>query len=313
MRRVHLISSLAVLGAVAVGGLALGAAGSSVARTSSKSATLDLPASVVSQLEKLPLGDGRVSTSGAKRGYVYACRSANPNAGGAIASEPWIHGSTFDLLDKARVSGVVVWPSATFAMTRTGATVQFRGNLLPVNTSTGTFPISPSDPAYQYDRNPNQIAAHAYTVTLPSDPRAASSVSCLPGGAIGIAKNGVAIFSALDAGNRDAVAHEVQDSNGGHPDQADVYHYHALPLAWTLSRTYKPIGWALDGYPIYPAYDSTGHLLTNSQLDACHGRLEYFGTGSHRAARYVYHATLTFPYTIGCFHGTPLTTQLGGT
>ena len=311
MRTAHLVSSLALAGALGAAGFALSAPGSSAARPAAKTATLDLPASVVSELEKLPLGDGKVSTNGPQRGYVYACHSANANQGGATGIDPWIHGDTFDLLAKAKVEGSVIWPNATFSVTKAGNVVKFTGNLLPVNTSTGTFPISVNDPAHQYDGNPNQIGAHSYTLALPSNPQPARAVSCLPGGAIGIAKNGVAIFSALDAGNRDAVAHEVQDSNGGHPDVSEVYHYHSLPIAWTLSRSYQPIGWALDGYPIYPAYDSKGHLVTNTQLDACHGRVEYFRTGLHRVARYVYHATLTFPYTIGCFHGSPVSAQLG--
>ncbi len=45
----------------------------------------------------------------------------------------------------------------------------------------------------------------------------------------------MAIFDALDAGDRDAVAHEVQDSCGGHTQRGGVYHYNAtLEYPYTL-------------------------------------------------------------------------------
>ena len=68
------------------------------------------------------------------------------------------------------------------------------------------FPIQQSDPAYQYDTNPNYIQSQNIDLTLPSNPQVASSPTCVPMGMIGFAVNGVAIYNALDDAGDDAVA-----------------------------------------------------------------------------------------------------------
>ena len=40
----------------------------------------------------------------------------------------------------------------------------------------------------------------------------------------------------VNAGNRDAVAWEVQDACNGHPQSSGVYHYHSLPSCLTQSK-----------------------------------------------------------------------------
>jgi hypothetical protein len=260
----------------------------------------------------LPLGDGKVTTSGAKRGYVYACSTwTPPGAGGAFAEGSWIRGDgTFDLNGKATVDGSVSWPQAYFSDKRKGSRRVLKGNDLPTKQTTGEFPIKPSDDAYRYDRNPNSIAAQGNTYSLPLHPQAASSPNCLTGGPIGVAKNGVAIFDALDAENRDAVAHEVQDSCGGHPQRQGEYHYHSIPSCLTKGEsTHKAsglVGFALDGYPIFGPRGHGGKLLTNADLDACHGQTSRVFFEGRWQKIYHYNATLEYPYTLGCFHGTPV-------
>src|SRR5205085_854391 len=102
-------------------------------------------------------------------------------------------------------------------------------NALP-NHTTGTFPISSADDAYQYDRNPNRIAAQTLSYTLPANPTVAATPSCVPGGVIGVLLTGSPFFNALDAGGKDAVAHEIQDHCGGHPQMSGLYHYHSLSI-----------------------------------------------------------------------------------
>jgi len=261
----------------------------------------------------LPLGDGKVTTSGPQRGYVYACSTwTPPGAGGAFSEGPWIHGDgTFDLSAKATVDGSVRWSQARFSDRREGSRRVLSGNDLPTRQTTGEFPIKPSDDAYRYDRNPNSIGAQQRTYSLPLHPRAASSPSCLTGGPIGVAENGVAIFDALDAENRDAVAHEVQDSCGGHPQQQGEYHYHSIPSCLTAGesthRASGLVGFALDGYPIYGPRGHGGKLLTDADLDACHGQTSRVFFEGRWQRIYHYNATLEYPYTLGCFHGTPLT------
>lgn len=256
----------------------------------------------------LPIGDGKVTTTGPKRGYVYRC-GTSPGGGGAFADGPWIKDDgTFDITEKATVDGAVEWPQATFSSSLQGNVRTLSGNDLPVGQTTGTFPIASSDDAYSYDRNPNSISAQSLNYALPASPQKAGA-SCLSAGPIGIAINGVVIFDALDAASRDAVAHEVQDACGGHPEISGTYHYHALPLCLTQTKARKSklVGFAVDGFPIYNGRDEDGKRLTNADLDKCHGRTSVVKLDGEKVKTYHYEATLEYPYTISCFRGTPVT------
>ena len=256
----------------------------------------------------LPLGDGHVTTSGAKRGWIYVCQ-ASTQPGGSFQDGPWINtaNDTFDITAKATVDGAVEWPQASFSEKVQGNVRQISGNDLPVGYTTGTFPIASTDDAYTYDRNPNSIAAQSLSYSLPTHPQK-SGATCLSGGPIGVAIDGVAIFDGLDAGDRDAVAHEIQDSCGGHPQQQSMYHYHALPTCLTQSKSHKSklVGWALDGFPIYNGRDENGKRLTDDDLDKCHGRTSVVKLDGEKVKTYHYEATLEYPYTLGCYRGTPV-------
>lgn len=260
-------------------------------------------AAAATDIHRLPLGDGRVSSAGARRGRVYECRQMT-GGGGAFRDGPWIHSDgTFDLTAKPTVDGAVAWPSARVRITRRSGRVRVTGNGLPVGATTGTFPIAPGDDAYEYDRNPNSIAPRSVSLTLPAAKRAARP-NCLTGGPIGYAVNGVAIFDALDGENRDAVAHEIQDACDGHPERTGVYHYHSIPACLTAGIKgggAKVVGWMIDGYPIVSEKG-----VTNADLDACHGRTSRITLFGRRVRTYHYDATSEYPYTAGCFRGTPL-------
>ena len=264
----------------------------------------------VLDIHHLPLGDGHVSST-PRQGYVMACRMGPGRGRGARHAGSWIHGKTWDLTEKTHVQGRVTWPQARFTIRDIGnghvVSRRIEGNGLPVKTSTGRFPISPRDPAYQIDPNPNSIEAQHVALTLPADPKFAREPSCVPMGMIGIALNGVAIFNALDDGARDAAAHEVQDICDGHPQMRGEYHYHG-PSRCLPNETAdeKLIGYALDGFGIYSMYDAHGKELTNADLDACHGRTSTVAWNGRRVSIYHYVLTREYPYTVGCFKGTPI-------
>jgi len=113
-------------------------------------------------------------------------------------------------------------------------------NDLPIDHSSGIFPISSSDTAHRYDQNPNQIEAHATTWQLPLDPAPAAHPSCTPGGPIGVLEDGVYLYNALDGEGRDAAAHELLDACAGHPDMSDSYHHHDIPSAFSKRRPTGP-------------------------------------------------------------------------
>jgi hypothetical protein len=124
---------------------------------------------------------------------------------------------------------------------------------------------------------------------------------------IGVALSGVAIFNALDAAGRDAVAHEVQDRCNGHPQMQGQYHYHGptdcIPGATASNGL---IGYALDGFGIYSSYDEGGRELTNADLDECHGRVSRIMWDGREVTLYHYVLTREYPYTVGCFRGSAL-------
>lgn len=259
-------------------------------------------------LTRLPLGDTKVTTTGpGKVGWTWACTTGNPNAPGAIHDGPWINGDEWNLLEKLAVRGEISWKSAAKYAEKSGATTRTVTTMrVPTIGTTGEFPIARDDPAHAYDRNPSSITPREKVVTLPKNPVKAAKPSCLPMGAIGVAKNGVMLYNALDARNMDARAHEMQDSCEGHPNFAE-YHYHAgsaCVVGGNNTSSAVLFGYAFDGFGIYVERDSKGDMLTNADLDACHGRTSKVMWNGKKQRIYHYVVTQEFPYLLGCFMGT---------
>ena len=261
-------------------------------------------------LMSLPIGDGKYLAS-PKTGYVFSCQTNfMTGIGGAFKDGPWIHTDTgtFDFTAKTAVEGAVAWPAHTFAATLDGGTRTITGNGLP-DHPTGTFPIASSDPAYAYDHNPNTITAQSDSWALPATPTVAATESCLDGGPIGILLTGAALFDALDGEGRDAVAHETQDSCQAHPEMSGTYHYHSLTSCIADPGTGHSalLGYARDGFGIYGVRGENGATLTNADLDECHGHTHTITWDGASVSLYHYHATYEYPYTLGCYRGTPIT------
>jgi len=175
----------------------------------------------------LPVGDGRYRSDRARKGYVFACSQYAQNlssgtGGGAQAAGPWFSAdrTTYDIDEKVSVQGSVDWPADSSITTRNGRRTIWT-NDLPTH-ATGTFPVQTSDPAYAYDRNPNSIRAQDVTLVLDSTPTYGHA-QCM-GGQVGVMTSGAELFSAFDAGGRDAGAWEVQDGCAGHPQIEGAYH-----------------------------------------------------------------------------------------
>ncbi|MDE2021984.1 MAG: YHYH protein, partial [Patescibacteria group bacterium] len=163
-------------------------------------------------------------------------------------------------------------------------------------------------------KNPNSIKTQDVSYALPASPTFAASASCVPMGPVGIALDGVAIYNALDASGRDAVAHEVQDLCSGHPQSAGQYHYHGpSPCMPNVNKKNTVVGYALDGFPITSLYNASGSYYADTDLDACHGLTSAY-TDENGNTKTGYHYVLTeeYPYTIGCFRGTPVATRPAG-
>jgi hypothetical protein len=255
---------------------------------------------------RLPIGDGKISTSPTK-GYVFSCQTRF-GGGGAHAKGAWIRADgTFDFHAKPTVRGAVAWPQR-FSVAVEGAQRVLRAANLP-NHPTGRFPVSPEDEAFRYDRNPNAIEAQDFHLELPLRPAPAAQPSCVGLGPIGVLLTGAVFFNALDARGDDAVANEIQDGCQGHPERGGAYHYHSVTTCLENDAPRKEhsalAGYALDGFGIYGRHGEGGALLANADLDECHGHTHAIDWDGARVALYHYHATWEYPYTVGCFRGTP--------
>ncbi len=114
-------------------------------------------------------------------------------------------------------------------------------------------------------------------------------------GAIALAVNGVPIFNPFNNRGEDAYLIGELDEYGGHCGRADDYHYHIAPvhLEKQLGKG-AIIAYALDGYPIYGYTEPDGTKPVG--LDALNGHQDAQGN-------YHYHASPTYPYLNGGFHG----------
>ncbi|MFN8039959.1 MAG: YHYH protein [Acidimicrobiales bacterium] len=237
-------------------------------------------------------------------------------------------------------------PSAAFAdlSSMPGAGSGYARPSLGVRcTATELVVTSNGMPSYAFTpMTPNPLKTQSWTWHVPLRPTPAASTTSIVNrlGTIGFTVTGLPIYGPTEGGQPaseaygDPVANGILDTCGGHTGPAGEYHDHALRDTSACGLGASPIlGYAIDGFPIYGSrgcldvactqvvtftsgYVRTGDPTTQAWsaheyrsssdptvLDACNGRVGPDGT-------YRYHATSTFPYTIGCFRGTP-TTQSG--
>jgi YHYH protein len=263
-------------------------------------------------LTALPLGNDKFTNS-PKRGYVYLCNEPVEGVAPTANVGPWVDeaAGTWNADEKPVVPGEVTWPSE-FEVGEGGELRGVSGNDLP-DHPTGEFPIPADSTAYEYDQNPNEISAQEILLEFPYNPKVAAEPSCM-GGESGVLLTGAALFNAFDANGDDAVAHEVQDQCDGHPQVQGVYHYHSQSDCVTDNEAgegHSPlVGYALDGFGIYGHHGEDGEVLTNEDLDECHGHTHEIEWNGNPTELFHYHSTYEFPYVVGCFRGEPAALQV---
>ncbi len=253
----------------------------------------------------LPVGDNKYQATGAKKGSVYVCSGYANNlqagGGGAGSRGPWFtnNNTQYDINKKAKVSGNVSW-KGNITNTVAGDTRTITSNDLPVDHTTGVFPIDRTDAAaYAYDKNPNSIKSKNNTYALSANPTYGDP-QCL-GGQVGVMLTGVALFNGFDAAGRDAGAWEVQDDCSGHPEKTGEYHYHTLSGCIKDVSVNTVIGYALDGFPITGPKVGDNNFLTTDDLDECHGITSQVTIDGKKVTTYHYVMTQDFPYSASCF------------
>ncbi len=170
--------------------------------------------------------------------------------------------------------------------------------------------------------------------TFPAEPTLAATTSPVAAlGAIAVAINGIPIFGATEGDGGDVLSLGGGFTECGGHNGPTGYHYHTFDVTGSdvcrfseaeASAGHVLFGYAFDGFPIYSGnfQFSSSYQLTNEalfatdtwaahtyvegsgDLDECNGRMDESGT-------YAYYTTDTFPYTVGCYRGTP-TEQAGG-
>ena len=254
---------------------------------------------------ELRLGDEFLTTSTPAKGYLYSCSDKNPNAPGSTESKiTWINFAekTWSFVKKLWLpEGTFSTEPGTYVETVSDGNRQIDVNNLPVDGKIGDWPMTNYALLTNIDRNPGIPASRSLSFSYPASPAEAMSPACVSLGAIGVTKNGVIIYNAADARGEDAVAREIVDEFGGHPAMSD-YHYHFIPER--LDNEFLDdghsglVGYINDGFPIYGYRGQGGVEMSNDDLDLCHGH-------KHGTLGYHYHATLEYPYTVGCYVGNP--------
>lgn len=160
--------------------------------------------------------------------------------------------------------------------------------------------------------NQQYPTAHDYRYTFPRTPGVATAPTVPGDGAIGVAVNGVPLFSpwtqaalrqhTLEAGELDVC--------GGHAGRGDDYHYHVAPTCLInqlgpqkVEKERSPIGIANDGYPILALgwFDPSNSI--EGRLDRCQGMKDASGG-------YFYNVQTSRPWDIlDCFTGVVVQTS----
>lgn len=258
---------------------------------------------------QLRLGDNYLTTTTPAKGYLYSCVNKNPNAPGSINSKiTWIdfNNNTWDFFKKLWLPQGTFDPGAGRYEEKTEANNRSISiNNLPVDSKIGDWPMSNYPVLTNIDPNPGIPESSSSSFSFTNSPLVSTSPACLAQGAIGVTKNGVVIFNASDARGEDAVAREIVDMFGGHPAMSN-YHYHYIPERLDnifLSDGHSGIvGYINDGFPIYGYNGKDGVEMSNDDLDLCHGH-------DHGTLGYHYHSTIEYPYTVGCYKGTPVSSS----
>ncbi|WP_299820754.1 YHYH protein [uncultured Roseibium sp.] len=187
-----------------------------------------------------------------------------------------------------------------------GGKARFSSNGLP----------GPKDPLMRGIVGTNQQfpAVHNYEFEILLDPELAARPTPTDAGPVGVAVNGVPIFDPSTQGPADrstgkrpsALEAGELDVCGGHAGRGDDYHYHIAPkcLIEDLGPTWveddkKPVGYAMDGFPILALgwFDQSNSV--EAQLDRCRGMKDASGA-------YFYNVKTTSSWDVlNCLSGTP--------
>ncbi len=236
-----------------------------------------------------------------------------------IAQIPFVEGA----VSAAQIDAA----GSVFSMSTDANYRYFKGNGLP-STPMGNFPVQPGTAAYSYyaalpgGTDPRtgkdysssaaiSISPYDLTSKLPLNP-VITGFNPINSLIIGITLTGTVWHTELA---NDASGNWYSPTNAlptdqcfGHP-YSQQYHLHGY--SWKCfpnQGTSGPsplFGYALDGFGIYGPRGEDGQMITNAQLDQCHGHVAPVQWNGTIQPIYHYHLNREYPFSVGCFRGTP--------
>jgi len=215
-----------------------------------------------------------------------------------------------------------------FSITEDNNNRYFKGNGIP-STQMGIFPIQPGTRAYPWyaaapggfdpktDEPYSSAAAIGITpyildLIISKDPKYNETPGPINYLILGVTLTGTVWHAEIAnaySGWYNPISILPLDECFGHP-YAEQYHLHAYSWKCLLSETEKNVypsplvGYALDGFGIYGPYDKDGNIITNDQLDECHGLISEVMWEGKMTNIYHYVLNYEYPYSVGAFRGT---------
>ncbi len=264
-----------------------------------------------------------------------AC-SASPSSDSSSSSTPaGVSGALATPVDTSDVLSQLSWGAAqtvngvTFDATEASATLS--GDVLTVNSN--GIPNHERDEYYAVGQAgvnlPNESNSQVIadptteqdqTFNIPTLPVYSETTTSAPLGSIGIMISGAVIYNPYEADNATvAMSSNFTITDGdktgsfidhcsGHPGPNGEYHYHGnsecvTRQVDTTGEGSHIIGLALDGFPIYGAYDIDGVEVKAAQLDECNGIFSATPEFPSGIYHYVLPLTTDATSSIRCFHG----------
>ena len=235
--------------------------------------------------------------------------------------------SQIPFVDGAVSASQIDAAGSVFSMSTDATHRYFKGNGLP-STPMGNFPVQPGTAAYAYyaalpggidprtgkDYSSSaaiSISPYDLTSKLPLNP-VMTGFHPINSLIVGITLTGTVWHTELA---NDASGNWYSPTNAlptdqcfGHP-YSQQYHLHGyswrcFPEQGTVGPS-PLFGYALDGFGIYGPRGEDGQVITNAQLDQCHGHVAPQLWNGVIQPIYHYHLNREYPFSVGCFRGTP--------
>jgi hypothetical protein len=267
-------------------------------------------------IQSAPAG---TSLASAGRDRLWNCAGGNVE----VPDRPWVsQDGRVDVSKRPVIAGAEHWRSQLQLSWVDGhLKLSLSGNGLPATTS-GSYPITAQEgEIYRYyvalgeslgfpkSQTVAPMRVQNFHWTEGSNGGKLTHPSCVPAGPIGVLSTGTLLWSALEAKTIDFTAGMPADRCFGTvapPPQLGMYHFHSFsPCLDTgpKNQASPVLGYIFDGFPITGPRGPGGRLLTNEDLDECHGTTSTIDWQGRPTRMYHYVFNYQFPYSVGCFRG----------